>query len=641
MFENLNQSGLTRPSASGGQSARALTGSCGTSGDTPNNAPSAPPNDDFTNAQRLEGASGSVIGTLTGATVQQSGSYPETDPESNSIDGYGYGAEPTRTVWYCWTAPADGWYEFDTIGSPSPFAGDGNYNGTADPPVLSAWKGRNWNATDPSDPDYLRTGNAVPEMGTNQEVLNWQNKYSGTYGQPGFFTYTQIQFNAQAGAQYLIYVENCTACPTPDEGDFRLNWGSLLAHYVPELRFAQDELYRPSNAALATNTYSTDPPAHANQLKRDTYVLASANPSELVNGMPVDDLSLVYLGNDQVEGDYIDLPTFALTAELSAALDYVSMLSRYPGLYNNQIYGRIVADAASGDKLLQYWFYYYYNPKTFYGVVGEHEGDWEWIQVRLSRSGRPTAAAYSQHGNGEKCSWQYVEKSSGTHPVVWPALGSHANYFSSGTYPVEFPGFDGEDTTAPPVGYDPLTPTLIDQTVPEGWIEWRGYWGASTGIPIPGDPGHSPKSPGWQSAWAAFSWEATQVRGCRATSPLQRTSSRESGLTKRIPPASAVDAQLPRLPKFTARLSRDRTRVIVNYCFASMPRSLHLRPWLLTVGVDNRRDKLPALSAGWRVKTQCGLIRQPVGPIKPPYTLLIRVTAFAGDRSRLLRVGLN
>lgn len=333
--------------------------------------------------------------------------------------------------------------------------------------------------TDPSHPDYLRTG--VPEMGSNQEVLAWENKDSGNYGQPGFFTYTQIQFAAEAGTQYLIYVENCpTVCPTPDQGDFRLNWGSLLAHYAPELRFARDEVYRPSSAALATNTYSTNPPAHANQLKRDGYVLASANPNELVDGQPVDDLSLAYIDNNQVEGDYIDLPTFAVNSELSAAVDYVDMLARYPGVYNNRMYGRIVSDASSGDKIPQYWFYYYYNPKTSY-TVGEREGDWEWIQVRLNRYGTPLGATYAQHGKGEKCSWYSVEKTNATHPIVWPALGSHANYFNSGTYAIPaVPG--GEDTTAGPVAYDSLIPGAIDETTPGrldpvawllGCIGWR------------------------------------------------------------------------------------------------------------------------------------------------------------------------
>jgi hypothetical protein len=66
---------------------------------------SAPPvNDARAAADALVGSTGSVLDDATAATVE---------PNDPKIDGVPVPA----TVWYRWTAPADGWYEFDTHGS--------------------------------------------------------------------------------------------------------------------------------------------------------------------------------------------------------------------------------------------------------------------------------------------------------------------------------------------------------------------------------------------------------------------------------------------------------------------------------------------------------------------------------------------
>ena len=64
----------------------------------------APANDARGSAAGIGGATGSLVGDSTAAT---------TDPGDPLIDGY----PAPATVWYRWTAPADGWYEFDTHGS--------------------------------------------------------------------------------------------------------------------------------------------------------------------------------------------------------------------------------------------------------------------------------------------------------------------------------------------------------------------------------------------------------------------------------------------------------------------------------------------------------------------------------------------
>jgi hypothetical protein len=64
----------------------------------------APANDARGSAASINGPTGSVVADSTAAT---------TDPADPLIEGY----PAPATVWYRWTAPADGWYEFDTHGS--------------------------------------------------------------------------------------------------------------------------------------------------------------------------------------------------------------------------------------------------------------------------------------------------------------------------------------------------------------------------------------------------------------------------------------------------------------------------------------------------------------------------------------------
>lgn len=105
-------------------------------------------------------------------------------------------------------------------------------------------------------------------------------------------------------------------------------------------------------------------------------------------------------------------------------------------------YGRAVA--ARDGLILQYWFFYAVNDwrSNSLGLgVNDHEGDWEHVDVVLaSHNGdwEPAYVAASAHnGSGSQLSrdWAEVEKSD-THPIIYVANGSHANYFTVGARPV-------------------------------------------------------------------------------------------------------------------------------------------------------------------------------------------------------------
>jgi hypothetical protein len=99
-------------------------------------------------------------------------------------------------------------------------------------------------------------------------------------------------------------------------------------------------------------------------------------------------------------------------------------------------------------------------------------------------------------------------------------------------------------------------------------------------------------------------------------------------------PAAVTD---PPLPSSLSAWS-ETNRVVVRYCFASLPKGRRVHPALINVGVDNTRDKLPALTLSWPIKNRCGTVRQPVGPVKPPYKLLISVGSPSGNLSKIVRI---
>jgi Tol biopolymer transport system component len=276
-----------------------------------------------------------------------------------------------------------------------------------------------------------------------------------------------------------------------DDGDWTAATEAALSDYTPELRYSEFEQFRADDAAEITDNYVPRPgrAEYTNRLEH-TYIngpsrfVAAADPA-----LPLDDLSLDYLGSyDSGIGDAID-----------EGNNYAADATRMHNAgYGNRIYGRIVPKAGSDGAILQYWFFYYDNPKTFYGV-GAHEGDWEMIQVDLDSTLAPTSATYAQHTSRETCSWDQVETDA-ARPVVYVAEGSHASYFHPGS-----PGPAFARDNADGLGEWVTDSTLVDITDPPGWLAWQGQWGGSD--PAPGVRDGSPVSPMHQGN----KWDDPQV----------------------------------------------------------------------------------------------------------------------------------
>ncbi len=180
---------------------------------------------------------------------------------------------------------------------------------------------------------------------------------------------------------------------------------------------------------------------------------------------------------------------------LDAAPDELAAARRFQAdpEYANRAYGRIASHG--GLTWLQYWLWFYYNPKHLLGA-GRHEGDWELVQIGLSRSGTPEVVTCSQHETGEARAWDKVRRHAGPdgeHPLIYVAPFSHACYFEEGAHPY-LGGIDNPDGSRPP-----LMPHIEESGT---WRSWPGRWGNSEGVLAPLSKGklggRSPRSPARQ-----------------------------------------------------------------------------------------------------------------------------------------------
>ncbi len=117
-----------------------------------------------------------------------------------------------------------------------------------------------------------------------------------------------------------------------------------------------------------------------------------------------------------------------------AYFQYEKMLDKHP---EPVYYGRVLREK-DGDcnqwTILQYHFFYAFNDwRLAANGMNHHEGDWEMVAVYL-KNDSPYAVLFSQHGAGNIEKWEKTRKAidklgdETTHPVVYVALGSHANY---------------------------------------------------------------------------------------------------------------------------------------------------------------------------------------------------------------------
>ena len=178
----------------------------------------------------------------------------------------------------------------------------------------------------------------------------------------------------------------------------------LAAQYAPVLRLTSGEPYRP----LRLEDYLTR-----------TSLRAGSPPGGAI---------------EQAHPTLFSLPVTAAATYLDVAGAEPSLrAARYPSIERElesarprpTVYFHLAYQPASQRVAIEYWLLYLYN--DFYD---KHEADWEGVTVFL-QNGAPLGATYSQHQGRKWLPWTSLARS-GTHPIVYVARGSHAEYPKTG-----------------------------------------------------------------------------------------------------------------------------------------------------------------------------------------------------------------
>ena len=225
-------------------------------------------------------------------------------------------------------------------------------------------------------------------------------------------------------------------------------------------------------------------------------------------------------------GYHLDFPGDAL----SPGCDYEKWARHITKGFPPVTYAHVVTERdRPGTVALQYWFFYVFNDWN-----NLHEGDWEMIQLIFDAvdaadalGTSPSQVGYSQHSSAERTEWgsEEMELVDGTHPVVYPAEGSHANFFS----PALFLGRDSragvgcDDTTAPhheirpQVAFVPTRSSEYLQDYP--WLAFEGRWGEQRSGFYNG-----PTGPNMKERWTEpIQWSENRWRDSSAVVPLGST----------------------------------------------------------------------------------------------------------------------
>lgn len=170
---------------------------------------------------------------------------------------------------------------------------------------------------------------------------------------------------------------------------------------------------------------------------------------------------------------------------------------------------------------LQYWLWYPFNPYSPTAPPGEvwqvHEGDWESVSVLLDLHGRPLVVGLSQHGEGVRREWARAPKR-GARPLVFVALGSHANYFTAGRHRfdprvvepllIQIIREAGEQPVDNTGNGRVVRPRLVrvSATSP-AWMRFAGRWGEDQYLHVAGSQpqafGGGPTGPAFKEQWRA------------------------------------------------------------------------------------------------------------------------------------------
>src|SRR5262245_42513021 len=290
---------------------------------------------------------------------------------------------------------------------------------------------------------------------------------------PGIQSGSRTMWAWRAFAVAALLVTTSMALVAPARARADLTDEQMLAErYAPVLRLAEQshecgpgEPYEPTNVDLLFD-----------------------NPTVALRG-PWNATDLVKIGPTarNLVGRYeyhLDYPGNALTPDC----DYERWAKQLTEGSEPTVYAHVATDPEyPGNLSLQYWFFFPFNHWN-----NSHDGDWEMTQLDFDArdaqealSKQPVEVGYSSHEGAERAAWgdSKLERVDGTHPVVYPGAGSHANKFTAALY-LGSSGAEGvgcDDTRGPHVELRPVVKTIPSdpggaaQAFP--WITFEGHWG--------------------------------------------------------------------------------------------------------------------------------------------------------------------
>ncbi|MCZ2856573.1 MAG: Vps62-related protein [Candidatus Bathyarchaeota archaeon] len=278
-----------------------------------------------------------------------------------------------------------------------------------------------------------------------------------------------------------------------NDGILDLKERQLESLYVPYLHFAAGEKFFPTVVSY--------------HIDNSVLYLKSSDTDTLIDSSPtIASISLYQTGDYYLDN--------VLGASEEIAEDYEQ---KKEGL-GYTVYSRVTLEGEYF--VIQYWFFYAFN----LGSLNQHEGDWEMIEIVLDPTETALYAVYSQHFSGERASWNDVEKVDETHPRVYVALGSHANYFRQyqGKLGLENDVVGNAFTLEP----DDLQLVLLGEKgsgnhpPSQDWLEYGGKWGnwaeladISLGGTGPRGPGHGENAEKWSDpiSWGSDAFFVNQT----------------------------------------------------------------------------------------------------------------------------------
>lgn len=276
----------------------------------------------------------------------------------------------------------------------------------------------------------------------------------------------------------------------------------LAEKYAPVLYFHEQEVFRPQPVEVMLENAKL---RQDRSFWFDLNILNSVVTSDLVTYRDASLFLDIWYGSAR-QSDYKNYSFHRAY--------YAENLSPEVGGLPATIYTSITRDSQNNQIVLQYWLFYYYND-----WFNKHEGDWELIQIILNQDQTPEWVVLSQHHGGTRRAWEDTQIEEDTHPTVYVALGSHANYFwGDEVYPnsmtignkrVDILDRTGQSSRIlPEVVYLPTVDKIIsatDQYSSVAWLIFNGHWGE---LSLQGDFG-GPSGP----ATKGDQWEHPYVWG--------------------------------------------------------------------------------------------------------------------------------